>query len=273
LDSYNPTMSKEDNYLAINRNAWDNKTATHTASNFYDNDSFMAGHNTLNQIELALLGNVTGKSILHLQCHFGQDTMSLSRMGAVATGVDLSGTAVNKGRELAAQLGLDTKFICCDVYSLPDVLEEKFDIVFTSYGTIGWLPDVDKWAGVVSHFLKPGGRFVFAEFHPVVWMMDNNFTTIAYNYFKDAAIIEQETGTYADKEAAITNETISWNHSLGEVLGALLKHDLSIEQFNEYDYSPYACFNNLEEFEPGKYRVKHLGNKLPMVYAVRAVKK
>lgn len=103
--------------------------------------------------------------------------------------------------------------------------------------------------------------------------MDNNFTTIAYNYFKDTAIIEQETGTYADKEAAITNETISWNHSLGEVLGALLKHDLSIEQFNEYDYSPYACFNNLEEFEPGKYRVKHLGNKLPMVYAVRAVKK
>lgn len=266
-------MNKEDNYLAINRSAWDNKTAYHTTSDFYDNDSFMAGRNTLNQIELGLLGDVSGKSILHLQCHFGQDTMSLSRIGAVATGVDLSGAAIDKARELAAQLGLNTKFICCDVYGLPDVLDEKFDIVFTSYGTIGWLPDVDKWAGVVWHFLKPGGRFVFAEFHPVVWMMDTNFKTIAYNYFKDKAIIEQEAGTYANTEAAITNETVSWNHSLGEVLGALLEHGLSIEQFHEYDYSPYACFNNLEQFEPGKYRVKHLGNYILMVYAVRAVKK
>lgn len=265
-------MNKEDNYLAINQKAWDNKTACHADSDFYDTPGFMAGRNSLNEIEMALLGDVTGKTVLHLQCHFGQDTMSLSRMGAKATGVDLSGAAVDKGRELAAQLGLDTRFICCDVYSLPEVLDEKFDIVFTSYGTIGWLPDVDKWAAVVSHFLKPEGRFVFAEFHPVVWMMDTDFTTIAYNYFKDNAIIEQETGTYADTEAAITNETISWNHSLGEVLGALLNHGLTLTQFNEYDYSPYACFNNLEEFEPGKFRVKHLGNKLPMVYSVLAVK-
>ena len=265
-------MKKEDNYIAINKKAWDDKTAHHTVSDFYDMPGFLAGRNTLNEIELALLGDVRGKTILHLQCHFGQDTLSLSRMGAIATGVDFSAEAVNKGRELNEQLGLDAKFICCDVYSLPDVLDEKFDIVFTSYGTIGWLPDVDKWAAVVSHFLKPGGKFVFAEFHPVVWMFDNDFTKVTYNYFKDDAIIEEESGTYAETGAHIRNETISWNHSMGEVLGALLKHGLAIEKFNEHDYSPYNCFSHLEEFAPGKFRVKHLGNNIPMVYSVLATK-
>ncbi|WP_116787427.1 class I SAM-dependent methyltransferase [Flavobacterium psychrotrophum] len=265
-------MKKEDNYITVNKKAWDAKTVHHTASDFYDMAGFLAGRNTLNEIELELLGNVSGKSILHLQCHFGQDTLSLSRMGAKVTGVDFSLEAINKARELNEQLGLDTKFICCDVYSLPDVLDEEFDIVFTSYGTIAWLPDLDKWAAVVSHFLKPGGRFVFVEFHPVVWMFDNDFTKVTYNYFKSDAIIEEETGTYADKEANIRNETISWNHSISEVLGGLLNHGLSIAQFQEYDYSPYNCFNHLEEFELGKFRVKHLGNDIPMVYSVLAIK-
>jgi len=266
-------MSKEKHYLITNQLAWDAKTAHHVASDFYDMPGFLAGKNTLNQIELELLGDVRGKTVLHLQCHFGQDTLSFSRMGAIATGVDFSEAAVDKGRELAAQLGLDTKFICCDVYSLPDVLNQQFDIVFTSYGTIGWLPDVDKWAAVVSKFLKPDGKFVFAEFHPVIWMFDNDFTKVTYNYFKDEAIIEEETGTYAEKEADLRNETISWNHSISEVLGGLLNHGLTLEKFNEYDYSPYSCFSHLEEFEPGKFRVKHLGNNIPMVYSILATKK
>jgi ubiquinone/menaquinone biosynthesis C-methylase UbiE len=265
-------MNKEDNYIAINKKAWDAKTDYHAASDFYDVPGFLAGRNTLNDIELALLGDVRGKTVLHLQCHFGQDTLSFSRMGAAATGVDFSETAVEKGKELAEQLGLDTKFICCDVYSLPNVLNEQFDIVFTSYGTIGWLPDVDKWALVVSKFLKPGGRFVFAEFHPVVWMFDNDFTKVTYNYFKDDAIIEEETGTYAEKGADTRSETINWNHSIAEVLSGLLKHGLTIEKFNEYDYSPYNCFSHLEEFAPGKFRVKHLGNNIPMVYSILALK-
>lgn len=266
-------MKKEDNYITINKKAWDAKTVYHADSDFYDMPGFLAGRNTLNKIELELLGDVRGKSILHLQCHFGQDTLSLSRMGARATGVDFSGTAIEKGKELAVTLGLDTTFICCDVYSLPDVLDKKFDIVFTSYGTIGWLPDLDKWAAVVSHFLKPGGKFVFAEFHPVIWMFDNDFTKVTYNYFKHDAIVEEEMGTYAEKGADIRNETISWNHSIAEVLGSLLNHGLSISQFHEYDYSPYNCFNHLEEFELGKFRVKHLGDKIPMVYSVLAVKR
>ena len=256
-----------------NKEGWNKRTSAHISSDFYNNRNFKVVQNSLNKIELSELTEIKGKSLLHLQCHFGQDTLSLSRMGAVATGVDFSETAVDKGRELANQLGLDTKFICCDVYSLPDVLDEQFDIVFTSYGTIGWLPDVDKWAAVVSKFLKPGGRFVFAEFHPVVWMFDNDFTKVTYNYFKDNAIIEEETGTYAEKGADIRSETINWNHSIGEVLGGLLNHGLAIEKFNEYDYSPYNCFSHLEEFAPGKFRVKHLGNNIPMVYSVLAVKR
>lgn len=265
-------MKKEDDYIAINKKAWNDKTKHHVASEFYDMESFLSGRNTLNEIELVLLGDVSGKSVLHLQCHFGQDTLSLSRMGAKATGVDFSEVATTKGKELALDLGLDTLFICCDIYSLPDVLNEQFDIVFTSYGTIGWLPDLHKWTTVISRFLKPGGRFIFAEFHPVVWMFDNDFSKVTYNYFKNEAIIEEETGTYAEKEADIRNETISWNHSISEVLGALLDNGLVLKKFDEYDYSPYNCFNQLEEFLPGKFRVKHLANNIPIVYSLIALK-
>jgi 2-polyprenyl-3-methyl-5-hydroxy-6-metoxy-1,4-benzoquinol methylase len=157
-------MKKEDNYIDINKKAWDQKTQYHVESPFYDMDTFMKGKSTLNDIELQLLGNVTGKRVLHLQCHFGQDTLSLGRMGATVTGVDFSEAAINKARQLSHDIGVPARFVCCDIYDLHNHLDEQFDIVFTSYGTIGWLPDLDKWADVVSKFLKPGGRFVFAEF-------------------------------------------------------------------------------------------------------------
>jgi SAM-dependent methyltransferase len=265
-------MKTEDNYIALNKKAWNDKTAFHTASDFYDMQGFMAGKCTLQNIELELLGDVSGKKVLHLQCHFGQDTISLARLGANATGVDFSDAAIQKAHEIAAKLNVTARFICSDIYSLPNILEEKFDIVFTSYGTIGWLPDADKWAGVVSHFLKPGGTFVFADFHPVLWMFDNNFTAITYRYFKSEAIIETETGTYADTEAPITNQTVCWNHSLTEVINSLIKHGLTIQAFNEYDYSPYNCFNGTFEAEPGMYRIANLGNKIPMEYSIKAIK-
>lgn len=214
---------------------------------------FLAGKSSLNSIELELLGDVSGKKVLHLQCHFGQDTISLARMGAIATGVDFSEKAIAKAREIAIETKADAKFICTDVYSLPDVLHEKFDIVFTSYGTIGWLPDIDRWAKVISTFLKPGGEFVFAEFHPVVWMFDTQFEKVAYNYFKADAIIETDLGTYANKAAPIENESVSWNHSISEVVNNLVNNGLEITVLNEYDYSPYNCFNGTEEFETGKY--------------------
>lgn len=262
-----------ENYIEINRKTWNEKTEFHIQSDFYNQEGFLKGENSLTSIELELLGNIEGKSILHLQCHFGQDTISFSRLGAKAVGVDLSDNAIEKAREIANQLNTDTRFICCDIYNLPNHLKEQFDIVFTSYGTIGWLPDLDKWAKVISKFLKPGGKFVMADFHPVVWMFDDNFEKIGYNYFKSEPITETVDGTYADKNAPINSKTITWNHSTSELLNSLLSNNLELNSFNEYDYSPYNCFNATEEFEPKKFRIKHLENKIPMVYSIVATKK
>lgn len=259
-------------YLSINKNTWNNKTAYHVNSGFYNMQAFLSGNTSLNSIELELLGDVSQKSILHLQCHFGQDSISLARMGASVTGVDLSDVAIAKATELAVTCKAGASFICCDIYSLPNHLNQQFDMVFTSYGTIGWLPDIDKWANIVSQFLKPGGTFVFAEFHPVVWMFNNDFNEIAYRYFKSEPIIEMESGTYADRDANIATKSITWNHGLGEVVSSLLKHGLSLQCLQEFDYSPYDCFNHTVEVAPQKYRIRNLSDKIPMVYALKAIK-
>ena len=260
-------------YIKLNKQTWNDKTDVHIASEFYDVAGFLDGKSTLNAIELELLDDVSNKKILHLQCHFGQDTMTFSRMGAHATGVDLSDKAIDKAKGFSEKLGLDTQFICCDIYDLPNHLDEKFDIVFTSYGTIGWLPDLNKWANVISHFLKPGGKFVMADFHPVVWMFDDYFKTLFYSYFNIEPIVETLTGTYADKSSAIETKSVGWNHPTSEVLNALIQSGLELNSFDEYDYSPYDCFNETEEFEKGKFRIKHLENKIPMVFSLVATKK
>jgi SAM-dependent methyltransferase len=234
--------------------------------------SFLKGKSSLNDIELKLLGDVKGRSVLHLQCHFGQDSLSLARLGAEVTGVDLSDRAIAHARHLATELHLDARFICCDLYDLPMQLEGHFDLVFTSYGTIGWLPDLDRWAETIAHFLKPGGQLVFVEFHPVVWMFSNDFKNIAYRYFKSEPIIETENGSYADTQAPVQLTSVTWNHALGEVLGSLLRQQLQITHFEEFDYSPYNCFEGTQEVAPSQFRIAHLGDKIPMVYALSAKK-
>lgn len=266
-------MLTEKNYIDINRASWNNRTDAHLKSEFYDLDGFLKGKSSLNPIELKLLGDIKGKKILHLQCHFGQDSISLSRLGAEVTGIDLSDKAIERAKQIAKETGADTHFICCDIYDLPAHLDEQFDIVFTSYGTIGWLPDLDKWGKIIAHFLKPGGQFVFVEFHPVVWMFDDNFKEIGYNYFNTGAIIETESGTYADKNADITQTYVMWNHGLGEVMNSLIRNGLVINSLDEFDYSPYNCFNHTEEFEPKKFRIAHLENNIPMVYSILATNK
>ncbi|SDI86580.1 class I SAM-dependent methyltransferase [Chryseobacterium jejuense] len=266
-------MKPENNYLEINRNSWNNRTESHINSEFYDVDGFLNGKSSLNDIELNLLGDLKGKSVLHLQCHFGQDTISLSRLGAEVTGIDLSDKAIESAQQLARETNSNAQFICSDVYDLPNHLDKQFDIVFTSYGTIGWLPDLDKWAKVITHFLKPNGKFVFVEFHPVVWMFDDNFESVGYRYFNSEAIVETVSGTYADRNADITESTVTWNHGLSEVMNSLIKNGLEINSLDEFDYSPYNCFNGIVEFEPKKYRIAHLEDKIPMVYSVVATKK
>ncbi len=262
----------DQDYLKFNREAWNAKVESHLNSDFYQMDAFRSGWNSLSEIELPLLSDIKGKSLLHLQCHFGQDTLSLARMGANCLGIDLSDEAIKVAQNLNKELGLDAEFQVSDVYSVPQTVNRQFDLVFSSYGTIGWLPDMDRWAKVVAQSLKPGGAFIFAEFHPVIWIFDGQFKTIEYSYFNQGKIEEVETGTYADREAKIENRTISWNHNLGEVISALRKNGLQLESFDEFDFSPYNCFNNMLEVGPRRYQIKGLEGKLPMVYRLKMVK-
>ena len=260
-------------YSSTNRDAWNKRVAAHLASEFYDVEGWKAGRSSLNEIELALLGDVHGKSILHLQCHFGQDSLSLARMGADVVGVDLSDESITTARKLNDDLGLNAKFVESDVLELIGKIDRQFDVVFTSYGTIGWLPDLDKWAKVIAHHLKPKGKLVFVEFHPVVWMFDDAFEKIQYRYFQNEPIIETTTGTYADTEAPIEKTEISWNHGLAEVFHALENNGLILKSFDEFDYSPYNCFNGMKKLDERKFIIEKHGNKLPLVYSLTATKK
>ena len=155
---------------------------------------------------------------------------------------------------------------------MPAHLNEQFDIIFTSYGVIGWLPDMNKWAQIISNYLTPNGKFVFVEFHPIVWMFVVDFKRIEYNYFNSGAIRETQEGTYTDGENDLLQESVTWNHSLREVINSLIQSGLTISSFDEFDYSPYNCFSQSVECEPNKYRIKHLSNHIPMVYSLIATK-
>jgi 2-polyprenyl-3-methyl-5-hydroxy-6-metoxy-1,4-benzoquinol methylase len=265
-------MTNLRDYASVNKALWNAKTPWHVQSAFYDMAAFRAGKNTLNDIELALLGDVRGKSVLHLQCHFGQDSLSLARMGAKVTGVDLSETAIATANQLAQELNLDARFVCANVYDVPRVLNEQYDIVFSSYGTIVWLPDMDEWARMITGALKPGGYFVFAETHPFVLMYDDNLEKVTYSYFNDGEIIETEQGTYADRNAPISLESRTWNHSLGEVMNALMKAGLTLTDFHEHDYCPYPCFGNMTETAPGRFQMTGNEGKVPLIYSLKALK-
>ncbi|HMC98695.1 MAG TPA: class I SAM-dependent methyltransferase [Ferruginibacter sp.] len=265
-------MDNYEAHFAANKESWNKRTAIHKDSTFYDLDAFKKGKSSLNKIELEELGDVSGKTLLHLQCHFGMDTMSWQRMGANCTGVDLSDEAIKLANQVNDELQLKTNFVCSNVYDLKENLHGQFDIVFTSYGTIGWLPDLDKWADIVAHFLKPGGTFYIADFHPVLWMMDENFQHIKYDYFNTAVIEEEQKGTYTDRDAPIRSMEYSWNHPFSEILGALIRHGLSIQQFHEFPFSPYNCFNNVEQGTDGMWRIKGMDEKMPMMYSIMGVR-
>lgn len=265
-------MENYNQYFSANKDLWNQRTAIHKHSSFYNLAGFKAGECVLTPIELNEVGDVKGKKMLHLQCHFGMDSLSWVKLGADVTGVDLSDEAIKEARQLSEDLGLNARFICCNVYDLKEYLDEKFDVVFTSYGTIGWLPDLDKWAAIISYYLKPGGTFYIAEFHPVVWMFDDSFTHIKYYYDNREVIVMENQPTYTDGSVDITGKEYSWNHSISEVLNGLIKAGLKIEQFNEYMFSPYSNFSYSIETEKGKWHIKGMEGKIPMVYSIRAIK-
>lgn len=265
-------MNAEENYIEINRKLWNEKTEHHVKSDFYDMEGFLAGNTSLKTPELELLGDVKGKNIVHLQCHFGQDTLSLARMGAKMTGVDLSDASIDYANELTKEMGLEAKFIASDIYDVPKVLDEQFDVVFNTYGVLGWHPDAQRWAKVVAGLLKKGGEMIIVDFHPMVWMFDNEFTKFQYPYFNTGPIVETLEGTYADKEADIKLKEIGWNHTMSDIIQALIDAGLTIEVFKEYNWAAYDCFKNTVKIADGKWQIKGMEGIIPMMYAIKAVK-
>ncbi len=257
----------------INRETWNKKVAIHAASDFYDMEGFKKGASSLNSYEIKALCDISGKSLLHLQCHFGQDTLSWSRMGAKCTGIDISEEGIELAKQLNEELQQDATFVCCNVLDVSEHISEKFDIIFTSYGTIGWLPDLKPWAQMISERLKPKGIFYIVDFHPIAWMFD--YTTappkLEYGYMQKKAIYEEYEGTYADPKSNMVSKEFGWNHSLSEILNSLIEAGISIENFQEHGGSPYNIFPKLVKNEDGLYE---LPNKMyPLIFEVKARKK
>lgn len=261
-------------YLEINKASWDKRTEIHLTSTFYDVPGFVAGNSSLNEIELNDIGNVAGKSLLHLQCHFGLDTLSWARLGAQVTGVDLSSKAIENAQQLCQQLNsnlpdkdkLAANFICDDVYHFGQSNKQQFDIVFTSYGAICWLPDIQKWADIVAQSLKPGGLFYIAEFHPFYDIFSG------YSYFHQTAPDIEQEASYTENKGDQTTTTATWCHPISDVVNALIKAGITIQVINEYPYSPYNCFEDMEERESGKFYLKHKEQDIPLIYTIKGVK-
>lgn len=266
-------MDDNTNYFKVNKNTWNKKVAIHVQSKMYNMDAFRAGKSSLMPYELKALGDVNGKSLLHLQCHFGQDTLSWSRMGAKTVGVDLSDEGIKLAKQLNTELKLNAEFVCCNVLDTSQHIKEKFDIVFTSYGTIGWLPDLKPWAKMISERLKEEGVFYIVEFHPILWMFDyaDGQPIMKYHYNQDEVIYDEYEGTYADNESKMISKEYGWNHGLSDVVNALIEAGLQIEYLNEYDESPYDVFPELIKQKNDMYKMK---DKLfPMLFEIKASKK
>lgn len=265
-------MNDHHNYFETNRDTWNKKVGFHAKSSMYALDAFLEGKNSLNAYELNALGSVKGKSLLHLQCHFGQDTLSWARLGAQCTGVDISDEAITLAKSLNVQLQLNAEFVRCNVLDTSKVITQKFDIVYTSYGVIGWLPNLEPWGQMIAERLKSGGTFYMVEFHPILWMFDYQSypPQLKYHYNQDEVIYEEYQGTYADGSANMMSKEYGWNHGLADVIMALTKAGLQIEMMQEHDKSPYNVFPDLLKTEDGMFVMKD--QLFPMLFELKATK-
>lgn len=259
--------------LEANRKNWNERTPVHVASQFYDVESFRLGRCSLKDIERREVGDVSGKTLLHLQCHFGMDTMSWARRGARATGVDFSDVAIDAARSLNAELGLGARFICSNLYDLPDVLDEKFDIVFTSYGVLCWLPYIDAWARVVRQFVRPGGMFYIVEGHPFMEPFDevssSGEATPAYGYFHEEFYWEGGEESYAGSQP-IESPNYEWHHSIGEIVTALIDAGLTIQFLHEFPFSGWQVFDVMRQGADGWWRFPEHNDSFPQLFSIKA---
>ena len=270
-----------DEYLESNRSLWNGWTRLHAHSPFYDLEGFKAGRSSLKPIELEEVGDVRGKSLLHLQCHFGQDTLSWARLGAArVTGVDFSEPAIAFARELATETGLAerSRFVVSDIYDLPGPLAgETFDVVYTGRGALGWLPDLEPWARAVGSFVAPGGIFYIHEGHPVMWALADDQPSeglaLGYDYWGGETLTFPVEGSYADPTADVDAEVEhGWNHSLGEIVTALADNGLRIELLHEQRELEWPAPFLVDRGDGVHVWPLATPGSLPLMYSLRARK-
>ena len=267
-----------DKYLKANRDFWNEATPVHYGSDFYDVEGFKSGRSSLRSIELEELGDVAGKSLLHLQCHFGMDTLSWARLGAEVTGVDFSDRAIGMARSLSREIGVPAKFVQSDIYGLPDALKAEYDIVFTSYGVLVWLPDLTRWAEVISQFLKPGGTFCIVDAHPFahVFYNDDDATDLRMEYpysCQPSRPLDFGPGpTYTDGSPELLSGTYEWNHSMGNILNSLISAGLNIEFLHEFHFAGWQALPMMEQGEDGWWRLQEQRESMPFLFSLRATK-
>ena len=256
----------------LNRAFWDERVPIHTASEFYDVEGFKAGREPLEDFELEAVGDVSGRSLVHLQCHFGRDTLSWARHGARVTGLDFSAPAIEAARALAADIGVEADFVCADVYDAPGVIGGRsFEIVYVNVGAINWLPDIRRWAEVVAGLLKPGGVLYMKELHPFSWVFGDDDLTVENDYFAHRNDYD-EAGTYADPDApTVHNRTEEWQHPLGEVVNAVIGAGLALELLGEHDHQAHRQWPFMVR-DGSVYRMPAGTPRLPLMYSLRARK-
>jgi SAM-dependent methyltransferase len=267
-------------YRESNRRLWNDWTALHEQADTYDLVGFRAGKSSLKAMDVEALGAVAGKSLLHLQCHFGKDTLSWARLGATVTGVDFADRAIALAQSLSAELDIPARFVLSDVYEAPAVIREQFDLVYTSVGVLGWLGDLPRWGAVVAGFLKPGGVFYIREIHPFSQVFEDPATgegiEPAYGYATTPEPMRFDVhGSYAAPDADYHSVEYSWNHSLGEIVTALTEAGLVIEWLREYPFTDNDTqFRALERRDDGwsQFRDPRLRAAIPLMFALRAHK-
>lgn len=258
--------------VKANKQWWDSATSIHANSQLYDLQNFKKGKTHLEPLELEEVGNVEGKALLHLMCHFGMGTLSWAREGAIVTGVDLSDQSITLAKQLSNDLEIRAEFICSDVYDLPQVLDKQFDIVFMSYGVLQWLSDIKKWAKVVNHFLKKGGIFYIVDVHPFTTMLSHDFK-LSYDYFDKGPFLDDSKGTYTDWNANIQGKTYEWSYTISDVMNALLTQKLTIEYIHEFSYTMYDQFPGLmRKNNKGQYVLKDKNIQIPLLFSLKATK-
>lgn len=264
-------------YEANNVN-WSERVLIHRndTTGMYSIEDFLNGGDVLCGIEAAEIGDVSGLSILHLQCHFGMDTLSLARRGATVTGLDFSANAVGEARKLAAHAGLEARFVEGNLYDAPNLIEGQFDRVFVTWGAINWLPDVFRWAEIVAHFLKPGGSLYLAEGHPVAECFDQVGEEIKPAFYwrtpQSEPLSFDEEISYAGTEPIRNTRTYEWIHPISDVLNALIGAGLTIKRFTEHETLPWKLFPMMVPAGDSLFRLPDHIPVFPLSYSLDAAK-